>query len=81
NGIEYADMQLIAESYDLLRRIGGHDPAAIAGVFEEWNKGELESYLIEITAEVLKQVGQKKGKPLVEVIVDEAGSKRTGVWT
>ncbi|RKR75024.1 NADP-dependent phosphogluconate dehydrogenase [Frondihabitans australicus] len=81
NGIEYADMQLIAESYDLLRRIGGHEPAAIAGVFEEWNKGALESYLIEITAEVLRQVDAKTGKPLVDVIVDEAGSKGTGVWT
>jgi 6-phosphogluconate dehydrogenase len=81
NGIEYADMQLIAESYDLLRHIGGHDPEAIAAVFEEWNKGELESYLIEITAEVLKQKDAKTGKPLVDVIVDEAGSKGTGVWT
>ena len=81
NGIEYADMQLIAESYDLLRRVGGHDPAAIAEVFAEWNKGELESYLIEITAEVLKQVDAKTGKPLVDVIVDQAGSKGTGVWT
>jgi 6-phosphogluconate dehydrogenase len=81
NGIEYADMQLIAESYDLLRRIGGHEPEAIAAVFEEWNKGELESYLIEITAEVLKQKDAKTGKPLVDLIVDEAGSKGTGVWT
>ncbi|AMM22297.1 phosphogluconate dehydrogenase (NADP(+)-dependent, decarboxylating) [Frondihabitans sp. PAMC 28766] len=81
NGIEYADMQLIAESYDLLRHIGGHDPDAIAEVFGEWNKGELESYLIEITAEVLKQKDAKTGKPLVDVIVDEAGSKGTGVWT
>jgi 6-phosphogluconate dehydrogenase len=81
NGIEYADMQLIAESYDLLRHIGGHDPDAIAQVFDEWNKGELESYLIEITAEVLKQKDAKTGKPLVDIIVDEAGSKGTGVWT
>ncbi|MBF4577532.1 NADP-dependent phosphogluconate dehydrogenase [Frondihabitans sp. VKM Ac-2883] len=81
NGIEYADMQLIAESYDLLRRIGGHEPEAIAKVFQEWNKGELESYLIEITAEVLNQKDEKTGKPLVDIIVDEAGSKGTGVWT
>ncbi|ARC56198.1 6-phosphogluconate dehydrogenase, decarboxylating [Frondihabitans sp. 762G35] len=81
NGIEYADMQLIAESYDLLRRVGGHEPAAIAEVFQEWNKGALESYLIEITAEVLQQVDEKTGKPLVDIIVDEAGSKGTGVWT
>ena len=81
NGIEYADMQLIAESYDLLRRIGGHEPDAIAKVFEEWNKGELESYLIEITSEVLKQKDAKTGKPFVDLIVDQAGSKGTGVWT
>ncbi|WP_165069851.1 NADP-dependent phosphogluconate dehydrogenase [Marisediminicola senii] len=81
NGIEYADMQLIAESYDLLRRIGGHDPAAIAEVFEAWNGGDLESYLIEITAEVLRQTDEKTGKPLVDVILDSAGSKGTGVWT
>ena len=81
NGIEYADMQLIAESYDLLRRVGGHEPAAVAEVFEEWNTGELESYLIEITAEVLRQVDAKTKRPLVDVIVDEAGSKGTGVWT
>ncbi|WP_460511196.1 NADP-dependent phosphogluconate dehydrogenase [Frigoribacterium salinisoli] len=81
NGIEYADMQLIAESYDLLRRVGGHEPAAIAEVFDEWNRGDLESYLIEITAEVLRQVDEKTGGPLVDSIVDEAGSKGTGVWT
>jgi 6-phosphogluconate dehydrogenase len=81
NGIEYADMQLIAESYDLLRRIGGHDVAAIADVFATWNDGDLESYLIEITAEVLRQVDARTGKPLVDVIVDQAGSKGTGVWT
>jgi 6-phosphogluconate dehydrogenase len=81
NGIEYADMQLIAEAYDLIRRGTGATPAEIADIFTEWNKGELESYLIEITAEVLKQVDAKTGKPLVDVIVDQAGSKGTGVWT
>ncbi len=81
NGIEYADMQLIAEAYDLLRKAGGFSPAEIAEIFGEWNKGELESYLIEITAEVLKQVDAKTGKPLVDVILDQAGSKGTGVWT
>ncbi|WP_435079739.1 NADP-dependent phosphogluconate dehydrogenase [Clavibacter michiganensis] len=81
NGIEYADMQLIAESFDLLRRVGGHEPDAIADVFEEWNGGDLESYLIEITAEVLRQKDAATGKPLVDVIVDQAGSKGTGVWT
>jgi 6-phosphogluconate dehydrogenase len=81
NGIEYADMQLIAEAYDLIRRGTGKSPAEISDVFTEWNKGELESYLIEITAEVLRQVDAATGKPLVDVIVDEAGSKGTGVWT
>jgi len=81
NGIEYADMQLIAEAYDLIRRGTGKSPAEIADIFVEWNKGELESYLIEITAEVLKQVDAPTGKPLVDVILDQAGSKGTGVWT
>ena len=81
NGIEYADMQLIAEAYDLIRRGTGKTPAEISEIFTEWNKGELESYLIEITAEVLKQVDAKTGKPLVDVITDQAGSKGTGVWT
>jgi 6-phosphogluconate dehydrogenase len=81
NGIEYADMQLIAEAYDLIRRGTGKSPAEIADIFTEWNKGELESYLIEITAEVLRQVDASTGKPLVDVILDQAGSKGTGVWT
>jgi 6-phosphogluconate dehydrogenase len=81
NGIEYADMQLIAEAYDLLRKAGGYAPSEIAEIFSEWNKGELESYLIEITAEVLRQTDEKTGKPLVDVILDQAGSKGTGVWT
>ena len=81
NGIEYADMQLIAESYDLLRTVGGHEPDAIAEVFEAWNSGDLESYLIEITAEVLRQKDAETGKPIVDVILDQAGSKGTGVWT
>jgi 6-phosphogluconate dehydrogenase len=81
NGIEYADMQLIAEAYDLIRRGTELSPAAIADIFTEWNTGELESYLIEITAEVLKQVDASTGRPLVDVILDQAGSKGTGVWT
>ncbi|WP_051973105.1 NADP-dependent phosphogluconate dehydrogenase [Cryobacterium sp. MLB-32] len=81
NGIEYADMQLISEAYDLLRRVGGHSPAAIADIFADWNTGELDSYLIEITAEILRQVDAKTGKPFVDVVLDEAGSKGTGVWT
>jgi len=81
NGIEYADMQLIAEAYDLIRRGTGKSPAEIADVFAEWNKGELESYLIEITAEVLRQVDAATGQPLVDVILDQAGAKGTGAWT
>ncbi|WP_210479463.1 NADP-dependent phosphogluconate dehydrogenase [Naasia sp. SYSU D00948] len=81
NGIEYADMQLIAEAYDLIRRGTGKSPAEIAEIFAEWNKGELESYLIEITAEVLRQVDAETGKPLVDVILDQAGAKGTGAWT
>jgi len=81
NGIEYADMQLIAEAYDLIRQGTGKTPAEISEVFAEWNKGELESYLIEITAEVLKQVDADTGKPLVDVILDQAGAKGTGAWT
>ena len=81
NGIEYADMQLIAEAYDILRQAGGFSPAEISEIFSQWNQGELESYLIEITAEVLKQVDAKTGKPFVDVVMDAAGSKGTGVWT
>ena len=82
NGIEYADMQLIGEAYHLLRDGLGHDRAPqIADVFAEWNKGDLDSYLIEITAEVLRQIDAKTGKPLVDVILDEAEQKGTGRWT
>lgn len=81
NGIEYADMQLIAEAYDLIRRGTGKSPAEIADVFSEWNTGELESYLIEITAEVLRQIDEGTGRPLVDVILDQAGAKGTGAWT
>ncbi|MRX45518.1 NADP-dependent phosphogluconate dehydrogenase [Agromyces kandeliae] len=81
NGIEYADMQLIAEAYDLIRRGTGKSPAEIADVFAEWNTGDLESYLIEITAEVLRQTDASTGEPLVDVILDEAGAKGTGAWT
>ncbi|MFD7074212.1 NADP-dependent phosphogluconate dehydrogenase [Nocardioides sp. NPDC059952] len=81
NGIEYADMQLIAEAYDLLRRVGGLSVEQLVDVFKDWNTGDLESYLIEISAEVLAQKDAKTGQPLVDVILDEAGSKGTGVWT
>ena len=80
NGIEYADMQFISEAYDLLRG-AGLEPAAIADVFREWNTGDLDSFLIEITTEVLGHVDASTGKPLVDVIVDSAGQKGTGRWT
>jgi 6-phosphogluconate dehydrogenase len=81
NGIEYADMQLIAEAYQLLREGLDLTPKEIGAIFEEWNKGDLESFLIEITAEVLAEVDDKTGKPLVDVILDQAGQKGTGRWT
>ncbi|WP_433733202.1 NADP-dependent phosphogluconate dehydrogenase [Nocardia sp. CA-129566] len=81
NGIEYADMQLIGEAYHLFRDALGFDAKQIADVFTQWNSGELESYLVEITAEVLEQVDAKTGKPLVDVIVDAAEQKGTGRWT
>ncbi|MEU0545772.1 NADP-dependent phosphogluconate dehydrogenase [Nocardia sp. NPDC005978] len=81
NGIEYADMQLIGEAYNLFRDALGLDAKQIADVFTEWNKGDLESYLVEITAEVLNQVDAKTGKALVDVIVDAAEQKGTGRWT
>lgn len=80
NGIEYADMQLIAESYDLLRA-AGLEVAEIAQVFREWNEGDLDSFLIEITARVLDQVDERTGRPLVDVIADRAEQKGTGRWT
>ncbi len=81
NGIEYADMQLIGEAYDLLRRGAGLEPAAIADIFSGWNTGELDSFLIEITAQVLCQLDSETGKPLVDVMLDAAGMKGTGTWT
>ncbi len=81
NGIEYGDMQLIAESYDILSRAGGLSAAELHQVFAEWNRGELESYLIEITADIFARVDEGTGKPLVELILDEAKQKGTGKWT
>lgn len=81
NGIEYGDMQLIAEAYDLMRDLLGLGPVDIADVFAEWNRGELGSYLVEITAEVLRRVDAETGRPLVDVILDEAEQKGTGKWT
>jgi 6-phosphogluconate dehydrogenase len=81
NGIEYADMQLIAEAFDLLRSAAGYEPAQIAEVFRTWNTGRLNSYLIEITADVLAHVDKASGKPFVDIVADEAEQKGTGRWT
>ncbi|GAA4927090.1 NADP-dependent phosphogluconate dehydrogenase [Nesterenkonia rhizosphaerae] len=81
NGIEYADMQVIGEAYDLMRSLAGLEPAQQAGVFREWNTTDLASYLIEITSAVLEQEDELTGRPLVDVIVDSAGQKGTGRWT
>jgi len=81
NGIEYADMQVIGEAYDILRSVAGIEPAEQAEIFKKWNETDLSSYLIEITSEVLAQVDAKTGKPLVDVILDQAGQKGTGRWT
>ncbi|KRV49625.1 6-phosphogluconate dehydrogenase [Wenjunlia vitaminophila] len=81
NGIEYADMQLIAEAYHLLRHIAGYEPARIAEVFDIWNTGRLDSYLIEITAEVLAHTDPDTGAPFVDVVQDRAEQKGTGRWT
>ncbi len=80
NGIEYADMQFIGEAYELLKAVG-LTAAEAADVFATWNTGDLDSYLIEITSEVLRQVDAETGKPLVDIIVDAAGMKGTGTWT
>ncbi|WDQ98908.1 NADP-dependent phosphogluconate dehydrogenase [Devosia sp. J2-20] len=81
NGIEYGDMQMIAEVYGVMRDGLGMSPSECADVFKEWNKGPLNSYLIEITGHVLAAVDGDTGKPLVELILDKAGQKGTGVWS
>ena len=81
NGIEYGDMQIIAEAYDVLRRGLGMTAGEAAGVLDEWNRGPLESFLIELTAHVLRIVDKETGQPLVDVIQDKAGQKGTGKWT
>jgi 6-phosphogluconate dehydrogenase len=80
NGIEYGDMQLIAEAYDLLKHALGLSAQQFHEIFAEWNKGELSSFLIEVTANVFKKVDEESGKPLVDVILDKAGQKGTGKW-
>ena len=81
NGIEYGDMQLIAEAYDILRRALGLEAKELADVFERWNQGTLQSFLIEITAKIFKVIDPDTGRPLVDLILDEAGQKGTGKWT
>jgi 6-phosphogluconate dehydrogenase len=81
NGIEYADMQMIGEAYDLLRRVAGLSAPELAEVFTRWNTRELDSFLIEITAEVLRQKDPITGKPFVDIVLDAAGQKGTGKWT
>ncbi|HJQ42982.1 MAG TPA: NADP-dependent phosphogluconate dehydrogenase, partial [Jatrophihabitantaceae bacterium] len=81
NGIEYADMQLIAEAYDLLRHGLDATPAELAEIFRTWNSGDLESFLIEITADVLAHVDNATGKPFVDIVLDQAEQKGTGRWT
>jgi 6-phosphogluconate dehydrogenase len=81
NGIEYADMQLIAETYGLMRYGCGMTPAQVGDVFADWNKGRLESYLVDITSKVLVAQDTQTGKPAIDLIVDAAGQKGTGRWT
>jgi len=81
NGIEYGDMQLISESYDIMQRLLGLDAERLREIFSEWNKGELSSYLIEITAKIFAKRDPETGKPIVDVILDKAGQKGTGKWT
>ena len=81
NGIEYADMQLIAEAYDLLRSGLGAAPAEIGEIFRTWNEGDLDSYLIQITADVLSHTDAATGRPFVDIVLDEAEQKGTGRWT
>jgi 6-phosphogluconate dehydrogenase len=81
NGIEYGDMQMICEAYNLLETALGSSADEMHDVFSEWNEGELNSYLIEITANILAKKDEKTGKPMVDVILDTAGQKGTGKWT
>ncbi|MCU6709001.1 NADP-dependent phosphogluconate dehydrogenase [Paenibacillus sp. J5C_2022] len=81
NGIEYGDMQLICEAYDLLKNVLGVTTEELHEIFAEWNKGELDSYLIEITRDIFSKYDSETGKPMVDVILDSAGQKGTGKWT
>jgi 6-phosphogluconate dehydrogenase len=81
NGIEYGDMQMICEAYHILSEVGGMAPEEIGEIFDQWNKGLLDSFLIEITADILKQTDPSTGKPFVDIVLDAAGQKGTGKWT
>ncbi|NGP44426.1 NADP-dependent phosphogluconate dehydrogenase [Bacillaceae bacterium SIJ1] len=81
NGIEYGDMQLICEAYHLLKHVVGLSAEELADTFKQWNEGELDSYLIEITADIFTKVDPETNQPLVDVILDTAGQKGTGKWT
>ena len=81
NGIEYADMQMICEAYFLMSRLLGLRPQEMATIFSQWNEGELNSYLIEITAKILTKQDAETGKPLIDIVLDTAGQKGTGKWT
>ena len=81
NGIEYGDMQLICESYHMMSSLAGLQPAALSDVFGEWNKGKLDSYLIEITRDIFGYVDEETKQPMVNLILDKAGQKGTGKWT
>ncbi len=81
NGIEYGDMQLIAEAYDILQRALGLEAAELADIFGEWDKGELDSFLIEITAKIFRRIDEESDRPLVDLVLDKAAQKGTGKWT
>jgi 6-phosphogluconate dehydrogenase len=81
NGIEYGDIQLICEAYAILKDIAEMDAGQLAETFAEWNKGELDSYLIEITSQIFRKIDPETGNPLVDMILDKAGQKGTGIWT
>ncbi|MEY2579955.1 MAG: 6-phosphogluconate dehydrogenase, partial [Verrucomicrobiota bacterium] len=81
NGIEYGDMQLICEAYAILKDVAGLGAKELTDTFTEWNKGDLDSYLIQITSQIFQKIDPDTGKPLVDVILDKAGQKGTGLWT
>src|SRR5437870_12254134 len=81
NGIEYGDIQLICEAYAILKDVIEMDAPQLADIFTDWNKGELNSYLIEITSQIFRKIDPETGKPLVDMILDKAGQKGTGLWT